>query len=50
MSGHAVVADLKLQPDALAEITSRCKGFGIQHVTVQLERREMYEREVHLHA
>jgi hypothetical protein len=23
--------------------------FGIQHVTVQLERREMYEREVHLH-
>ena len=24
--------------------------FGIQHVTVQLERREMYEREDHLHA
>jgi hypothetical protein len=23
--------------------------FGIQHVTVQLERREMYERELHLH-
>jgi hypothetical protein len=24
--------------------------FGIQHVTIQLERREMYERERHLHA
>jgi hypothetical protein len=24
--------------------------FGIQHVTVQLERQEMYERELHLHA
>jgi hypothetical protein len=23
--------------------------FGIGHVTVQLERREMYEREIHLH-
>jgi hypothetical protein len=23
--------------------------FGIDHVTVQLERREMYERESHLH-
>jgi hypothetical protein len=22
---------------------------GIQHVTLQLERREMYERELHLH-
>lgn len=37
MSGHAVVTDLTLQPDALAEITGRCKGFGIQHVTFQLE-------------
>ena len=26
-----------------------CALFGIQHVTVQLERREMYERELHLH-
>jgi len=24
--------------------------FGISHVTVQLERKEMYERELHLHA
>jgi hypothetical protein len=24
--------------------------FGIQHVTIQLERQEMYERERHLHA
>jgi hypothetical protein len=24
--------------------------FGIEHVTVQLERREMFDRERHLHA
>lgn len=37
MSGHAVVTDLARQEGALAEITSRVKGFGIGHVTVQLE-------------
>lgn len=38
MSGHAVVSDIARQEAALAEITSRVKGFGIGHVTVQLER------------
>ena len=38
MSGHAVVPDLARQEGALLEITSRVKGFGISHVTVQLER------------
>jgi cobalt-zinc-cadmium efflux system protein len=38
MSGHAVVSDVARQEGALREITERVKGFGIGHVTVQLER------------
>ena len=38
MSGHAVVPELGRQEGALAEITDRVRGFGIRHVTVQLER------------
>jgi cobalt-zinc-cadmium efflux system protein len=40
MSGHCVVPDLTQQDMALSEITARVKGFGIGHVTVQLERSE----------
>jgi cobalt-zinc-cadmium efflux system protein len=40
MSGHCVVPDPAHQETALTEITSRVKGFGIGHVTVQLERSE----------
>ncbi len=38
MSGHAVVTDLARQQPALEEITRRVRGFGIGHVTVQLEK------------
>ena len=37
MSGHAVVSDIARRDQALAEITQRVQGFGIRHVTVQLE-------------
>ncbi len=40
MSGHAVVPDPTRHELALAEITNRVRGFGIGHVTVQLERGE----------
>lgn len=38
MSGHAMVPDAARHQAVLEEITRRVKGFGIQHVTVQLER------------
>jgi len=37
MSGHAVVADPARAPGALEEITRAVQGFGIRHVTIQLE-------------
>jgi len=43
MSGHATVPDPSGQQAALEEICRRVRTFGIQHVTVQLER----EREWH---
>jgi cobalt-zinc-cadmium efflux system protein len=39
MSGHAVVPDAGRAQEALEEITRRVQGFGIRHVTVQLEGR-----------
>ena len=39
MSGHAVVPDAAQAQAALKEITRRVRGFGIRHVTVQLEGR-----------
>ena len=50
MSAHAIVRDSEAQQHALEHIHDAMRLFGIQHVTVQLERREMYEREGHLHA
>jgi cobalt-zinc-cadmium efflux system protein len=50
MSAHAIVRDPAAQQHALEHIHDAMRLFGIQHVTVQLERREMYEREGHLHA
>jgi cobalt-zinc-cadmium efflux system protein len=38
MSGHATVPDPAAHQAALEEITRRVRGFGIQHVTVQLEK------------
>lgn len=50
MSAHAIVRDPAAHQHALEHIHDAMRLFGIQHVTVQLERREMYERESHLHA
>jgi cobalt-zinc-cadmium efflux system protein len=41
MSGHATVPDATRHQAVLEEITRRVKDFGIQHVTVQLEREEI---------
>jgi len=38
MSGHATVPDPALQQAALEEICRRVRTFGIQHVTVQMEK------------
>jgi cobalt-zinc-cadmium efflux system protein len=38
MSAHATVPELDRHQEALEEITRRVRRFGIQHVTVQLER------------
>jgi cobalt-zinc-cadmium efflux system protein len=50
MSAHAIVRDSEAQQHALEHVHDAMRLFGIQHVTVQLERREMHEREPHLHA
>ncbi|HEU4642600.1 MAG TPA: cation diffusion facilitator family transporter [Gemmatimonadaceae bacterium] len=50
MSVHAIVREPERHQHVLEHTVDAMKLFGIQHVTVQLERREMYEREVHLHA
>lgn len=50
MSAHAIVRDSEAQQHALEHVHDAMRLFGIQHVTVQLERREMHEREEHLHA
>ncbi len=39
MSGHATVPDTGKNQEVLEEITRRVRGFGIHHVTVQLENR-----------
>ena len=50
MSAHAIVRDSEAQQHALEHIHDAMRLFGIQHVTVQIERREMHGREEHLHA
>lgn len=49
MSVHAIVREPERHQHVLEHTHDAMKLFGIQHVTVQLERREMYERELHLH-
>jgi cobalt-zinc-cadmium efflux system protein len=49
MSVHAIVRESERHQHVLEHVHDAMLLFGIQHVTVQLERREMYEREVHLH-
>ena len=50
MSVHAIVREPERHQHVLEHVLDAMRLFGIQHVTVQLERQEMYERELHLHA
>jgi cobalt-zinc-cadmium efflux system protein len=49
MSVHAIVREPERHQHVLEHVHDAMRLFGIDHVTVQLERREMYERELHLH-
>lgn len=50
MSAHAIVREPERHQHVLEHVLDAMQLFGIKHVTVQLERSEMYERELHLHA
>jgi len=49
MSAHAIVREPDRHQHVLEHVHDAMRLFGIEHVTVQLERREMFERERHLH-
>ena len=49
MSVHAIVREPEHHQDVLERAHDMLQEMGIHHVTIQLERREMYERELHLH-
>lgn len=49
MSAHAIVREPERHQHVLEHVHDAMRLFGIDHVTVQIERREMYERERHLH-
>jgi cobalt-zinc-cadmium efflux system protein len=50
MSVHAIVREPERHQHVLEHVHDAMRLFGIDHVTVQLERSEMFEREAHLHA
>ena len=49
MSAHAIVREPEHHQDVLERAHDALAEMGIHHVTVQLERCEMHEREAHLH-
>jgi len=49
MSAHAIVREPERHQHVLEHVHDAMQLFGIHHVTIQLERQEMYEREMHLH-
>jgi len=49
MSAHAIVRESDRHQHVLEHVHDAMRLFGIDHVTVQLESSEMYERERHLH-
>ena len=49
MSAHAIVRQPEHHQNVLERAHDLLQEMGIHHVTVQLERHEMYERELHLH-
>ena len=50
MSAHALVREPTRHQHVLEHIHDAMRLFGIDHVTIQLERDDMYAREPHLHA
>jgi cobalt-zinc-cadmium efflux system protein len=50
MSAHCIVRQPEQHQHVLEHIHGAMQLFGIQHVTIQLERDEMHDREGHLHA
>ena len=50
MSAHCIVREPAQHQHVLEHIHDAMRLFGIQHVTIQLERDEMLDRERHLHA
>ena len=49
MSAHAIVREPERHQHVLEHVHDAMRLFGIEHVTMQLERREMAEREAHRH-
>ena len=50
MSAHCIVREPEKHQHVLEHVHDAMRLFGIQHVTIQLERDEMLDRERHLHA
>ena len=50
MSAHCIVREPAQHQHVLEHIHDAMRLFGIEHVTIQLERDEMHDREGHLHA
>jgi cobalt-zinc-cadmium efflux system protein len=50
MSAHCIVREPEQHQHVLGHIHDAMRLFGIEHVTIQLERDEMLDRESHLHA
>ena len=50
MSAHCIVREPEQHQHVLGHIHDAMRLFGIEHVTIQLERDEMLDRERHLHA
>ena len=50
MSAHCIVREPGQHQHVLEHIHDAMRLFGIEHVTIQLERDEMHDRERHLHA
>jgi cobalt-zinc-cadmium efflux system protein len=50
MSAHCIVRQPEQHQHVLEHVHDAMRLFGIDHVTIQLEREEMLERETHLHA
>jgi cobalt-zinc-cadmium efflux system protein len=49
LSAHAIVREPERQQDVLERACDLMNHMGIHHITIQLERHEMSEREAHLH-